>query len=524
MTAALAFDPAALPPGWPLLLAGLLAAAIAHPVAHRVAGWAGVVASLALIVFAPGPGFAPLDGALVLAFHLAAAAGLLFAAGQRDRIAVGAGLVATGAGVAALASTSLAGLMIWTEVIAIASALIVMAGGSPEAVRAGLAYLLLQVLAGVLLLAAIAIGPGGAPLGAAGIAVLIALGIKAALPPAHGWLIHAYPAASPTGTLFLSAIATKVAVVALARLYPGEPLLLWLGLVMAVGGVLPTLFERHWRRLLAWALVSQLGVMVIGIGIGSPEALAGTGLLAVGHVLYASLLFLVAGSLEARDGRAPRGLRPAALAATLSIGLPGLAGYGGKAVIGEALIHAGLGWADIVIVVVGAIVFATAGLRPLIERCAAAPGAPALPLREGLAVLLLTLAGFAVGSFGALLTPHAGAAFHLTPLLVQGAALALVSALLLSPLGRALPGRDGALMVLAVPQPGWAIGAIDLFRPLGTLLARLGARSDRLLAGGGRIGGRGLLGLSRLFNRGALGDSVLWTLTVLTIVLIVSFG
>lgn len=522
MSAILAFDPGALPPGWPLLLAGLLALGLRHPLGHRNIGWAGLLASLTLFAF-HGPALAPLDGGLILAFHLVAAAGLLFAAGQPDRIAVGAGLVATGAATAAIASTSLAGLMIWTEVIAIASAVIVMAGGTETAVRAGLSYLLLQVLAGVLLLIGIALGPEGGTLGAAGIAILIALGIKAALPPAHGWLIHAYPAASPTGTIFLSAFATKVAVIALARLYAGTELLIWLGLAMAIIGVLPTLAEQNWRRLLAWALVSQLGVMVIGIGLGTAEALAGTRLLAIGHVIYATLLFLVAGCLEARGGFAVRGLRLAALAATLSIGLPGLAGYGGKAVIGEALIHAGMGWADLVIVGVGAVVFVTAGLRPLLERCAAPVGSPALPVREALAVALLTLAGAALGSLAPLVEPHAAAAFHLTPLLVQGAALGLASALILL-IGRRLPTRDGALGLLAVPAPGLVIGALDLFRPLGALLAGLGERIAALLAGLGRLGGRGLYGLSQGFNIGSLGDSVLWALTVLTIVLIVSFG
>ncbi|MDD3445907.1 MAG: hypothetical protein PHS60_10880, partial [Zavarzinia sp.] len=153
MTEALAFDFTALPAGWPLLLAGAFATALSLPIAARNVGWLGLIASLYfLFVDGHAPALAPLDGALALAFHLVAAAGLLFAATMPDRTAVACGLIATGAGTAAIAGTSLPSLMIWTEVIAIASALIIMAGGTMEAIRAGLAYLLLQVLAGVLLL------------------------------------------------------------------------------------------------------------------------------------------------------------------------------------------------------------------------------------------------------------------------------------------------------------------------------------------------------------------------------------
>ncbi|PWR25561.1 proton-conducting transporter membrane subunit [Zavarzinia aquatilis] len=522
MTEALALDLALLPPGWPLVLAGLLAGLLPIPIAARNVGFLGLLASLWLMFMAGGaPVLEPLDAALAIAFHLVAGAGLMFAAAHEDRIAIAAGLVATGAACAALASRSLAGLMIWTEVIAIASALIVMAGGTQAAIRAGLAYLLLQVLAGVLLLVGIALGSDGTV--TAGAFVLLALLIKAAAPPVHGWLIHAYAAASPTGSIFLSAFATKVAVIALARLFPGEPALIWLGLAMAVLAVIPTLFESDWRRLLTWAVVSQLGVMIAGIGLGTAEALDGVRLLAIGHVVYATLLFVVAGALEMRGGKAPAGLRPFALLAALTIGLPGLAGYLGKAVIGEALIDAGLGWADIVIVVVGAVVFATAGLRPLVEKFGT-PGGERLSLREGAAALLLVLAGLALGSFGGALSPQAEAAFHATPLIVQGIALAAAALVMLTPVRRLLRQRPGALGALAVPMPSWVIGAVQGFGRVGAALDAIGGAAAGLIGGGGRLVGHAAVGLARYVSIGGVGDGVLWTLTVLTIVLIVSFG
>lgn len=525
MIPALALDIAHLPAGWPLMLAGALSAAFALPIAARNIGWVGLIASLwFLLLDGSAPAVSPLEGALALAFHLVAAAGLLFARPAdgvpQDRAAVSCGLIAAGAGTAAIVSTSLPALMIWTEVIAIASALIIMAGGTIDSVRAGLSYLLLQVLAGVLLLLGIVYGLGTET---AGVLILIGLGIKAALPPVHGWLIKGYSTASPTGSIFLSAFATKIAILGMLRFLPGTEVLIWFGLAMAVGGVLPTLFEAHWRRLLAWAVVSQLGVMVIGVGLGTEEALAGVVLLAIGHVIYATMLFVVAGALERAGKAVPRGLGLLVFAAMLSIGLPGLAGYAGKAVIGEALIHHGMVWADYVIVAVGALVFATAGLRPLLERCRAT-GTAAVSGRDIAATLILLAGSVGVGAFGFLLTPHFEAAFHVGPLMVQAVALVAVIIFMATGLRRLLPQGQGALDFLAVPWGRWVTGTLDLGASLGTILVRLGEEFAAMFGQAGRLGGRAVLGLARFVTYGGVGDGVLWTLALLTVVLIVSFG
>lgn len=515
-----------LPPmGWPLIVAGLMSVPLPM-LGGRIVGLAAIAGSLGLIFLAGTPvPFQPLDAALAAAFHIVAAAGLLFARSEEDRWPIAAGLVAAGAAVAALASTSLLSLIAWTEVIAVSSALITMSSGTLPAIRAGLAYLLLQVLAGALLLVALALqGDGLTPQtleGAAPWLILVALGIKAAMPPFHGWLIHAYRAASPTGTLFLSAFSTKVAIIALAHLFAGQEMLVWIGLAVAVIAALPTLVERDWRRLLTWALVSQLGVMLIGVGLGDPAALDGVHLLAIGHVIYASLLFLAAGILE-RRGQPPATLWPITLAAALSIGLPGLAGYVGKAQIGEAMVHHGLFWAELIVVAVGAVIFATAGLRPLIERCRGGHGA--VTSGEGAAALLLFGAGLALGLGATALSPAAAATWGLKPLLIQGAALAIATVLVLG-LGRRLPVQhDEALSWLAFPQPRWVVGLFTQAAWLGLVLADLGIRVERILAGIGGTLGRGVNYIGRTLTIGGAGDGVLWTLALLAVILIVSFG
>ncbi|TIU89333.1 MAG: Na+/H+ antiporter subunit D, partial [Mesorhizobium sp.] len=92
--------------------------------------------------------------------------------------------------------------------------------------------------------------------------------LNAAVPPLNAWLTDAYPEATVTGAVFMSAFTTKTAVYVLARTFPGTELLVWLGTVMALYGVIYAVLENDCRRLLAYHIVSQVGYMVAGVGIG----------------------------------------------------------------------------------------------------------------------------------------------------------------------------------------------------------------------------------------------------------------
>ena len=76
--------------------------------------------------------------------------------------------------------------------------------------------------------------------------LLLAFGIKAGFPLVHNWITDAYPESTPTGTVFLSAFTTKVAVYALARGLRREPTpLIWIG---DGDDVLPDLLRGHRER------------------------------------------------------------------------------------------------------------------------------------------------------------------------------------------------------------------------------------------------------------------------------------
>jgi multicomponent Na+:H+ antiporter subunit D len=133
--------------------------------------------------------------------------------------------------------------------------------------------------------------------------ILIGFLVNAAVPPLHAWLTDAYPEATVTGAIFLSALTTKTAVYTLIRGYPGTEFLVWLGTVMALWGVVYAVLANDIRRLLAYHIISQVGYMVAGVGMGTAIALNGATAHAFTHILYKSVLFMGAGAVIAMTGK-----------------------------------------------------------------------------------------------------------------------------------------------------------------------------------------------------------------------------
>lgn len=209
-------------------------------------------------------------------------------------------------------------LYLFWEGMAFASAYLVFARGGEKAVRAAFRYLMVHVTGGVVLLGGILLQgaatgsllfepmAGGSTEGVMGAGAYLILGgflLNAAVPPLNAWLTDAYPEATVTGAVFMSAFTTKTAVYVLARAFPGMELLVWLGTVMALYGVVYAVLENDCRRLLAYHIVSQVGYMVAGIGIGTEMAVNGATSHAFAHILYKGLLFMGAGAVIHVTGR-----------------------------------------------------------------------------------------------------------------------------------------------------------------------------------------------------------------------------
>ncbi|MCX8043562.1 MAG: Na(+)/H(+) antiporter subunit D [Desulfobacterota bacterium] len=205
-------------------------------------------------------------------------------------------------------------LFVCWELMAIASTLLIVQRRTRESLAAGFRYLLIHVAGGLSLFAGIMIkyahsgslsfvpiAPAAA--GPADILIMIGFMLNAAVPPLHAWLADAYPEATVTGAVYLCAFTTKTAVYALCRAFSGFEVLTLLGAGMALFGVCFAIVENNIRRILAYHIISQVGYMVCGIGIGTDMAVNGACSHAYAHIIYKALLFMGAGCVLEMTGK-----------------------------------------------------------------------------------------------------------------------------------------------------------------------------------------------------------------------------
>ncbi len=245
-------------------------------------------------------------------FCVAAFLAALYSLHVEDRTQPATALVYAASAVGAVVAGDLVTMFVWVEAMAVASVFQIWARGGERALRAGWRYLLWQLASGLLLLAGALVrfdATGSAAIVPIGpedpgfVLLLLAFGIKAAFPFAHVWLTDAYPEATPTGTVWLSAFTTKVGVYALACQFAGVEALVWIGGAMACFPIFYAVIENDLRRVLAYSLVNQVGFMVCGIGIGSELGLAGAVAHACNDVVFKGLLFMTMGAVLHQTGR-----------------------------------------------------------------------------------------------------------------------------------------------------------------------------------------------------------------------------
>jgi len=252
-----------------------------------------------------------------LIFHLAAIMSTIYALHVDDVKQHISGIIYAGGAIGACCAGDLITLFVFWELTAISSVFLIWATGTDRSYRAGMRYLIIQVASGVLLLSGAImrfVETGSLSFGAmgefgvigieswSGKLILLAFGIKCAFPLLHNWLQDSYPKATATGTVFLSAFTTKLAVYSLARGFAGTELLIWIGCVMTLFPILFAVIENDLRKVLAYSLNNQLGFMVVGIGIGTELALNGTAAHAFCHIIYKALLFMSMGAVLHRVG------------------------------------------------------------------------------------------------------------------------------------------------------------------------------------------------------------------------------
>ena len=244
-------------------------------------------------------------------FHIAAIIGLVFAWHVEDRPQHLASLLYPGSALGVVFAGDFLTMFVFWECLALSSVFFITARGTERASRAAIRYLVMQVVSGVLLLTGALFlfhDSGSVAIRAlsldepAGLFFLLAFGIKAAFPMLHNWLTDAYPEATASGTVFLSAFTTKVAVYALARSFAGLDMLIYIGAVMACFPIFYAVIENDLRRVLGYSMINQIGFMVCGIGIGSELAINGAVAHAFNDVIFKGLLMMSMGAVLFRTG------------------------------------------------------------------------------------------------------------------------------------------------------------------------------------------------------------------------------
>ena len=317
-------------------------------------------------------------------FHIAAFIAIIYSLHVKDTVQQVSAMLYAGSGLGAVFAGDLLTLFVFWELLAFTSVFLIWARRTQRSYAAGMRYLIIQVLSGVILLAGalfyaaengtLAFGYIGLD-GVAGWLIFIAFGIKCAFPIAHNWLTDAYPEATVTGTVFLSAFTTKVAVYALARAYPGTELLIYIGAAMTCFPIFFAVIENDLRRVLAYSLINQVGFMVVGIGIGTALAINGAVSHAFNDVIFKGLLFMSMGAVLHMTGKIngsdlgglyktmPKTTILCIVGAASISAFPLFSGFVSKSMVMSAALEEGYDWIWLMLLFASAGVFHHAGIK-----------------------------------------------------------------------------------------------------------------------------------------------------------------
>ncbi len=307
--------------------------------------------------------FDSLAYAFMLAFCIIAVLNGIYGEGIQHRYECGMSLIYAGSVMGVVLAGDCISLIIFWEISAFASTYVIFAKHDFVSARASFRYILVHAFGGNMLLAGLIVymfhygnqidnilDIYGTPcfwLIAVGVAV------NAAIPPLHAWLPDAYPESTATGTVYLSSFTTKAAIYLMIRMFAGMEVLVWMGAAIAIYAACMAIMENGLRRLLAYHIISQLGMMIAAIGAGGEIGVDGAAAHAITNIMFKGVLMMGAGAVIYATGRSKitelcgmaKKMPVTAycfLISSLAIaGLPGLSGFVSKALIMDALNEGG---------------------------------------------------------------------------------------------------------------------------------------------------------------------------------------
>ncbi|NQT54991.1 MAG: Na(+)/H(+) antiporter subunit D [Desulfobacteraceae bacterium] len=317
-------------------------------------------------------------------FTLNAFAAFVYAFYLKDNTQHMATLFYVGSALGVVFAGDLVSFYFFWEGMAVASTFLILARKTLKAQAAGMRYILVHIFGGLCLLAGIVIyitQTGTVTFNAmtdrnlGTYLILIGILVNAAAPPIHAWLPDAYPEATVTGGVILSAYTTKTAVYTLVRGFPGWEILIVIGCIMTIYGIIYALLENDMRRILAYSIINQVGFMVTGVGIGTMMSLNGTVAHAFCHIIYKALLWMSAGSVLYMTGKSkctdlgglyktmPWTLIFGAIGALSISSFPATSGFTSKSLIIDGAIQEHMVWVWMVLEIASAGVFLHAGIK-----------------------------------------------------------------------------------------------------------------------------------------------------------------
>ncbi|MGB2728223.1 MAG: Na(+)/H(+) antiporter subunit D [Halobacteriota archaeon] len=263
------------------------------------------------------------------------------------------GLLYLGSALGAVFAGDFFTLYIFWEIMAFSSLGLIWYSRTERSTNAGMRYILFHLLGGCALLGGIiihymntgSIAVGPVELGIGYVLLLIGIGVNTAFIPLHTWLPDSYPKATIAGAVFMCVFTTKTGVYVLARTFPGVEAVAYMGGVMCLYGVIFALLQNDVRKLLSYHIVSQVGYMVAGIGIGTYIGINGGIAHVFNHILYKALLFMCMGAVIYATGKnnltelgglakkMPVTMITCMIAAFSISGVPGFNGYVSKGMV-----------------------------------------------------------------------------------------------------------------------------------------------------------------------------------------------
>ena len=314
---------------------------------------------------------------------------------ERERVSFHPLYLVLAAGVStSFVTGDLFNLFVAFEMMLAASYVLITLGGRPDQVRAGMTYVVISLVASTLFITTLALlyaATGTVNMAdladrladvdpalrhGFSVMLLIVFGIKAGLFPLFFWLPDSYPTAPGPVTAIFAGLLTKVGVYAIVRtqtlMFPpgrggadwGDDLLLWVAGTTMVVGVIGAIAQDDMKRILAFHIISQIGYMIMGLGLFTVAGVAAAVFYVIHHIVVKTALFLVAGLVDRRAGTSRLSsvgglVRTAPVIAALFAvpalslaGLPPFSGFLAK----FALADAGLAVSSQIIVAVGLVV------------------------------------------------------------------------------------------------------------------------------------------------------------------------